>query len=68
VSRKAIAATVAATTPEVSVRETDEDEPRNGEETIDDTGRNPTQRRLDEEGAGGEPVAPDPAEDEPWAS
>ena len=50
------------------MRETDEDEIPSGEEQIDGSGRNPTQRRLDEEGAGGEPVAPDPAEDEPWAS
>jgi hypothetical protein len=28
----------------------------NGEELIDESGRNPTQRRLDEEGAGPVPV------------
>jgi len=32
-------------------------EPENGEETIDESGRNPTQRRLDEEGT--EPVPVD---------
>ena len=48
------------------MRETDEAE--SGAEQIDESGRNPTQRRLDEEGVGDEPVAPDPAEDEPWAS
>ena len=34
--------------------ETEEQE--SGEETIDESGRNPTQRRIDEEGAAREPV------------
>jgi len=39
-----------------------------GEERIDETGRNPTQQRMDEEGVEDVPVATDPAEDEPWAT
>jgi hypothetical protein len=31
-------------------------EPENGEEAIDESGRNPTQQRLDEEGAEPKPV------------
>jgi hypothetical protein len=31
-------------------------EPENGEEAIDEAGRNPTQQRLDEEGAEPKPV------------
>jgi hypothetical protein len=39
------------------------DEPgRSGEERIDDAGRNPTQRRIDEEGAEEAPV------DAPWGT
>ena len=39
------------------------DEPgRSGEERVDDTGRNPTQRRIDEEGAEEAPV------DAPWGT
>jgi hypothetical protein len=43
------------------------DEPdRSGKERIDEEGRNPTQRRIDEEGAAEEPVdAPWEAEDTP---
>src|SRR3954454_23811887 len=51
VSRAPIEAKVAATTAEVSVRETDEAE--SGAEQIDETGRNPTQRRLGEGGGSG---------------
>ena len=32
---------------------------RNGEEAIDESGRNPTQKRIDEEGASGAPVDAD---------
>jgi hypothetical protein len=41
-----------------------------GEESIDESGRNPTQQRMDEEGVEDEPVAAPPAEqeDEPWAT
>ena len=46
----------------------DDDYPASGEEEIDEAGRNPTQQRIDEEGAEPRPVAPDPAEDEPWAT
>jgi hypothetical protein len=46
--------------------ETEYDE--SGEEQIDDTGRNPTQQRMDEQGVEDVPVADDPAEDEPWAT
>jgi len=46
--------------------ETEYDE--SGEEQIDETGRNATQQRMDEEGVEDVPVADDPAEDEPWAT
>jgi hypothetical protein len=46
--------------------ETEYDE--SGEERIDETGRNPTQQRMDEQGVEDVPVADDPAEDEPWAT
>jgi hypothetical protein len=36
-----------------------------GEESIDETGRNPTQRRMDEEGVEETPVAGEPAEERP---
>jgi hypothetical protein len=39
-----------------------------GEEQIDESGRNPTQQRIDREGVEPQPIATDPAEDEPWAS
>ena len=47
---------------------TEDDYPDSGEERIDETGRNPTQQRMDEEGVEDVPVAADPAEDEPWAT
>jgi hypothetical protein len=50
----------------MSETETEHDE--SGEERIDESGRNPTQRRMDEEGVVQVPVADDPAEDEPWAT
>jgi hypothetical protein len=53
-------------------------EPESGEERIDESGRNPTQRRMDEEGVEDAPVAGEPAEepassldddpDRPWAT
>ena len=41
-----------------------------GEESIDETGRNPTQQRMDEEGLDDElvQVEPEEQEDEPWAT
>jgi hypothetical protein len=41
-----------------------------GEESIDESGRNPTQRRMDEEGVEDELVTiePEEQEDEPWAT
>jgi hypothetical protein len=41
-----------------------------GEESIDDSGRNPTQQRMDENGTDDELVTiePDEQEDEPWAT
>jgi hypothetical protein len=47
---------------------TKDDKPESGEERIDESGRNATQQRIDHEGAEPKPVAPDPAEDEPWAT
>ena len=47
---------------------TEDDYPESGEERIDDSGRNQTQQRIDREGAEPQPVASDPAEDEPWAT
>ena len=44
-------------------QERDPDAPdASGEESIDDSGRNPTQQGIDEAGAGDEPV------DAPWGS
>jgi hypothetical protein len=37
----------------------DETEVENGEEAIDESGRNPTQQEIDEEGTTGEPVDAD---------
>ena len=47
----------------------DEESP-SGEESIDETGRNPTQQRMDEEGTDDELVTiePEEQEDEPWAT
>ncbi len=47
---------------------TEDEHADNGEEQIDQSGGNPTQQRIDREGAEPQPVAPDPAEDEPWAT
>ena len=41
------------------------EQPESGEETIDERGRNPTQRRIDEEGGDDAPVDADWGGDEP---
>jgi hypothetical protein len=42
-----------------------ENELESGEETIDDSGRNPTQQRMDEESGGDRPVDIDESERSP---
>jgi hypothetical protein len=67
VSSASIRAKVAGSTKEARVSDQDW---ASGEESIDDSGRNPTQQRMDEEGVEDElvTVEPEEQEDEPWAT